>query len=165
MTSDSRSMKMTTIKFSPFHAEQIMQRQMAPQVEATVAHAAAAAAARTQSHHIDDTESRVQLSIDVPGVRAKDLVVEVDDGVLKVSGERKIGVGNKRTLFERCFRMDQNTIDTTRVTANLSAGVLVVTVPKKDKPSRQVVAVTEEPHECEGTPNSDDEAIKPTACS
>ena len=101
-------------------------------------------------HHLNECDEDVKLSIDVPGVRARDLVVEVDDGVLRISGTRRIGVcRNSGMAFEQSFRMDQTTIDTSRVTANLSAGVLVVTVPKRAKQERQVLSVTEEPHDYE----------------
>lgn len=149
--------KMTTIKFTPFRAEQIGESNASGSEAAHLpqhprrmeAPPATTVSVASTAHHLNECDQEVKLSIDVPGVRAKDLVVEVDDGVLRVSGERKIGVGKTRTVFERSFRMDQSTIDTSRVTANLSAGVLVVTVPKRDKPARQVIAVTEVPHEFE----------------
>mmetsp|Transcript_2352 Transcript_2352/g.3695 ORF Transcript_2352/g.3695 Transcript_2352/m.3695 type:complete len:174 (+) Transcript_2352:176-697(+) len=97
--------------------------------------------------HINETKGSVELSLDIPGVEGKDLNVAVEDGVLRVSGERK--TAGKESKFGRSFTVDNTSVDISAIKANLDAGVLTLTVPKREKTAPQSIAITEEPTEHE----------------
>jgi len=99
-------------------------------------------------HYIHETDNSIQLSIDVPGVKANDLKVQADDNVLNVSGSRKQIGTNENTTFVRSFAIDKHTADMSKMTANLADGVLVLNVPKRAKKQESVtITITENPHD------------------
>ncbi len=82
---------------------------------------------------------RFLVECDVPGVKLDDITVQLKDGVLEVSGERKAREENggvKTTMNERRFtRFSRKLqlgkdVDVNGVDAELDNGVLRVTVPK-----------------------------------
>ena len=88
---------------------------------------------------VETPEAHV-LHIDVPGVADEDLHVELDDGVLTISGERKNvheekdgasfhSVERSYGTFQRSFRLPPN-VDAEGVRADHHAGQLTVTLPK-----------------------------------
>merc|ERR1712137_758765 len=95
------------------------------------------------------------LSLDVPGVKAKDLQVETKADthryrhrVLEISGTRKMMGGSDET-FVRGFTIDERVADVSNMTANLSDGVLVVTVPKctqEEEAKPRTIEISENPH-------------------
>lgn len=78
------------------------------------------------------------LSVDVPGIPKDDIKVDVLDGQLVISGERKTtkeskGYSEKRFgKFERRFNLPER-IEIAKITANYAHGVLELTVPKEEK--------------------------------
>lgn len=79
------------------------------------------------------------VSIDVPGVSADELHIEVDGHKLTVHGERKIAHAEARDQYlaiERCYGNFRRTFtlpasaDTSKARAERHNGVLVLTVPK-----------------------------------
>jgi HSP20 family protein len=94
-----------------------------------------------------ETEDELVLTADLPGMSEDDIAIEVKDGVLTISGERRDsrkeeGKGYHRV--ERSFgRFARNLslpdgIDADRVAANFDRGVLEVRIPKPEerKPHR-----------------------------
>ena len=84
---------------------------------------------------IKDNEDKYEIAIDVPGIKAKDIKVQVEQGgrILRLSGERKSRHDNTVTeyTFERQFALS-NDVDTSKVEANINDGVLVVTLSKDE---------------------------------
>lgn len=98
-----------------------------------------------QQHQVRETEHAVELSLDVPGVKAQDLNVEITEGgtALRVSGERK--TAGREFKFDRSFRMDHSMVDSSAgVKANLEAGVLTLTMAKRPKVAPQKIVITQE---------------------
>jgi len=87
-------------------------------------------------YEITENDKQFQLSVDVPGLKAEDMTVQVEQGgkVLRLKGEKKKTEGNtvSRTSFEKSFTLGAN-VDRNKITANLADGVIVVTVPKETK--------------------------------
>jgi HSP20 family protein len=94
-----------------------------------------------------ETEDHLVLRADLPGIREEDVNIEIKDGALTVSGERKSeheekGEGFFRVersfgSFSRSMTLPQG-IDTDAVSAQFDRGVLEVKIPKPEerKPTR-----------------------------
>lgn len=87
-------------------------------------------------YQIFEDDDKFQVQIDVPGVKAEDLNVDVeDDGkVLTLSGsrERTKDGSTYSSKFSQRFSLDP-TVDAEAFSANLENGVLIVTAPKDIK--------------------------------
>lgn len=88
----------------------------------------------TPNHETSEDDASYRLTMDVPGVKAKDLQVVVEDGeFLRIHGRRKVkdeqnGVSSF-THLEKSLRIGRD-VDFDKMTANLSDGVLTVIAPK-----------------------------------
>ena len=88
---------------------------------------------------IRETDEAFVLQGDIPGLTQKDLEVRVEDGVLSVSGERPEPAAEARFSkrerpygkFRRNFRLG-DTVDDENVKASYEAGVLELTLPKRE---------------------------------
>ena len=87
-------------------------------------------------------EYAYHIEVDLPGVKKKDIHVEVKDNRLIISGERKTKkemkednyhrVESSYGKFERSFTLPSN-VDAENVDANSKDGVLEVVLPKKER--------------------------------
>ncbi len=94
---------------------------------------------------VEESNDNFQLSIDLPGVKKEDVVVEMKDGYLNVSAESKVENEEKdesssylrKERFEgkcnRSFYVGED-IEPDSIKAKFSNGVLKITVPKKSEP-------------------------------
>ena len=87
---------------------------------------------------------------DVPGVPQSDLDITVEEKSIIVSGERKDTADPKSELrsrerrqgtFSRTFRL-RDTVDAEAISAELSNGVLTLTVPKTAEAKPRTIPVT-----------------------
>ena len=90
---------------------------------------------------IKNQDDHIEFSLDVPGVKIDDLSVQVENGVMTVSGVRTIDIGSDNPLRKRRrvlhrFEVDDR-VDSEKVTANLLNGVLTISLPKAE-PSKPV---------------------------
>jgi HSP20 family protein len=96
-------------------------------------------------YEINETDDTYQIAVDVPGVKAGDMSVQLEnDGkVLRISGGRKVVKDNMttETKFEKRFTIGKN-VDMEKVTANLVDGVLVLSAPKIETKEEPVVNIT-----------------------
>src|SRR5271166_3935046 len=102
---------------------------------------------------IKETENDLILKADIPDVDMKDVDVHVENGTLTIRGERKFEAEKKDGswhrversygTFERAFTLPE-TVDVEAVKADYKAGVLTITIPKKEvaKPRQIKVAVS-----------------------
>jgi HSP20 family protein len=89
---------------------------------------------------IAETEHEIIVEIELPGVERKHVRVEVEDSVLRITGERRAAVERRdrhyyRTersygRFERHIRLPSS-VDQAGIRAQFRAGILTVTLPKK----------------------------------
>mmetsp|Transcript_53015 Transcript_53015/g.154420 ORF Transcript_53015/g.154420 Transcript_53015/m.154420 type:complete len:226 (-) Transcript_53015:104-781(-) len=84
------------------------------------------------AYEMEDGESEIEISMDLPGVFREDIDITLEDGILKVSGFRKLTKKDviKSVPFTRDFSIDE-TVDIEKISANLDSGVLQIRIPKK----------------------------------
>lgn len=91
----------------------------------------------TSECEVINNDKEFRIALDVPGVKQQDLEVTVADGVIRILGTRhklsSDGQTRKKIRFDRAFNVDPETVDLSKMTANLADGVLVVMAPKKPK--------------------------------
>ena len=103
----------------------------------------------TWSPEIDvfEKDNRLMTRVDLPGVKKEDVKVEVTDGHLAISGERKSETEKKTNTFYRCEREYGSFyravplpegVKFEDVKATFSDGVLEVSVPLPAKPEAKV---------------------------
>jgi len=103
------------------------------------------AARAAPRYEVLENEESVHLTMEVPGVLAKDLNVEVseNDRVLRISGKRKRVHGGElyETEFDQSFQI-QPDVDVDRIKVELSAGILHIEAPKKPKTVKKIPVLT-----------------------
>ena len=92
--------------------------------------------------NVAETDKTYELTLELPGMKAEDFNIELHEGRLSVSGERKCEqessgktfhrVECQYGKFRRTFTLGQD-VDTENVAAQYADGVLTVTVPKTEK--------------------------------
>jgi len=99
---------------------------------------------------IMETENELVLKADIPGVELKDIDIQLENGTLTLKGERKYEKEEKNKGFHRMERSYGSfvryftvpeTVDAEHVHANYEAGVLTVTLPKKEVAKPKTIKV------------------------
>ena len=105
--------------------------------------------ASSPGYEIHQLDGKYQISVDVPGVKASDITVnlEHEGKVLHISGGRKSTQDDgsySEMKFEKRFTIGSN-MDVDKITANLADGVLTLTAPVKEEVKKPVhtIAITE----------------------
>jgi HSP20 family protein len=88
-------------------------------------------------YEVHENDKQFQLTVDVPGVKMTDMHITLeDDRVLHITGGREVhktepdgSFTTSQSKFEKTFVMDDS-VNTSKVTANLQDGVLMITAPK-----------------------------------
>ena len=98
---------------------------------------------------IYETEAGVTLQVDLPGHDAKSIEVKVEKNVLTLRSERKADPSVKESarrlergfgVFTRSFKLP-DTVDANKVEARYEAGVLTLTMPRKEESKPRVIEV------------------------
>lgn len=89
---------------------------------------------------VRESDGKIVVEAEMPGLDEKDVDVTLRDGVLRIKGEKKSEREEKKDdyhlsersygRYERAFRLPDD-IDEDRISAELKNGVLHITVPKK----------------------------------
>lgn len=89
-----------------------------------------------------EDEKAYQLKVELPGVNTDEVKIDVDNGVLTLSGERKLEKEDKRDgyhriersygSFSRSFTLPDHVV-ADDISANYKDGVLTLTLPKTEK--------------------------------
>lgn len=98
---------------------------------------------------IIETEDKVLIYANMPGVVEKDIEVSLEDKVLSIAGSQlvaepegyeQIGAGPTAGVFKRTFKLNTD-IDRDKITAETKNGVLKLVLPKSEavKPHRIAV--------------------------
>ena len=96
------------------------------------------------SLEVSETDKEIKVSAELPGLEDKDVKVELANGVLAISGEKKTETEDKDRLFsERYYgrferRIPVDDVDEDKVSASFKNSVLTVTLPKAPQAQRKV---------------------------
>lgn len=97
---------------------------------------------------VEEADDAYLVDIELPGVRREDVTIEVSNGRLSVTGERRerhrVGLLRRSTRTTGRFRLQialPHEIQADAVTANLDHGVLTVAVPKAERARRRRIPV------------------------
>jgi len=95
-------------------------------------------------------EQGYHLEIDLPGVKKEDIEISVNDGVLTISGERKLEKKEEKEnytriesffgRFERSFKLPIDA-DVDNIEAKFENGVLKIFIPKKQKATGKKIEI------------------------
>jgi len=89
-----------------------------------------------------ETNDNLVIRAELPGMTEKDINVEVTNGILTISGERKFEEETKDKTFHRVERaygkFDRtltlpNNVDADKIHATFTEGLLELTIPKKEE--------------------------------
>ena len=132
---------MQLIRYQPWGAFDLVDRLLAGQ-DGQLAQDAATAANWIPSVDIREEAERFVIHADVPGVDPKDIEISMEDGVLTLSGERKLDTSEEKAgwkrqerhsgRFLRRFTLPEGT-DAEGINAKGSNGVLEIIIPKVAK--------------------------------
>jgi HSP20 family protein len=99
---------------------------------------------------MSETETAIEVRMDVPGVTAKDIDIQINGNVLTVSGERKEEKEEKGKTFHRIERRSGSfsrsvtlpcTVLESQVAAEYHDGVLTVKLPKSEESKAHKIKV------------------------
>lgn len=91
---------------------------------------------------IKEKGKSIEISAEMPGMNREDIDVSVRNGMLTISGEKKVGKEEKETDYHHversygCFSREialPDTVDAEKIEAAYKNGVLTVTLPKTEK--------------------------------
>jgi HSP20 family protein len=101
---------------------------------------------KTPAAELTETEDALHLKLELPGVSAKDVDIEVTENAVKVIAERKLEnkEGTRSEFyygkFQRVIPL-KTRIQNTNVTADYKDGILNLTLPKSEQEKKKVVKV------------------------
>ena len=93
---------------------------------------------------IDDTGKEIRITAELPGIDEKDIELQIANGMLSISGEKKSEMEDKERRFsERFFgrferRIPLEHVDEENAEASFRNGVLTVTLPKSQTAKERV---------------------------
>ncbi len=105
---------------------------------------------RVPAAEIQDTSDAIHLKLEIPGMEAKDLDVQVTENAVSISGERKSEAKKQENSvtrsefhygkFHRVIPLPAR-VQNTNVTAEYKDGILNLTLPKTEQEKNKVVKV------------------------
>lgn len=132
---------MTLMRWTPWQELESMNRQLSRLLEDGGSRTGEAAVHWAPSVDIRETEDALLVQAELPGIDRKDVKVEVHEGVLTISGERRYEKDVKEKnvhrveraygSFARSFSLPAN-IDASNVQAQMKDGVLEVRLHKRE---------------------------------
>lgn len=117
--------------------------------------AAETTAAWAPALDMHESEDKLTVEVELPGLEAEDIDISLDDGILHIRGERKFASDVKEENYHRIERaygyFERNVplprkVDQDRVSASVNGGVLRIELPKAEeaRPRQIPIKVEEE---------------------
>jgi HSP20 family protein len=102
--------------------------------------------------NIKETNDEFLIEVAVPGMNKKDFKINLEDGVLTISSEKKNEIKKENEdykrrefsyqSFQRSFTIDQKLVDGENISAKYADGILFISLPKREemkpKPPREI---------------------------
>ena len=102
---------------------------------------------------IDEDENEYEVTAELPGLRPDDVHVELNQNVLTISGEKRVGFGDEKEQrrrsrwsersygrFTRSFSLPGDA-DSERMEARFSNGVLTIAIPKSEESKPRTIDI------------------------
>ncbi|MCC5657161.1 Hsp20/alpha crystallin family protein [Nostoc sp. XA010] len=143
---------MTLVHWNPWREIDTLQRQLNNIFEDTRVPSVFlnGGLSKVPAAEIQETENAIHLKLELPGIEAKDLDVQVTENAVYVSGERKSETKTEEKgvtrsefhygKFQRVIPLSAR-IQNTNVTADYKDGILNLTLPKTEQEKNKVVKV------------------------
>jgi HSP20 family protein len=147
-----RGRVMTLVRWNPWREIDTLQRQLNNLFEDSkvTSEFLGRGLTKVPAVEIQETENAIHLKLELPGIEAKDLDVQVTENAVYLSGERKSetktedkGVTRSEFhygKFQRVIPLSAR-IQNTNVTADYKDGILNLTLPKTEQEKNKVVKV------------------------
>jgi HSP20 family protein len=100
--------------------------------------------------NILEREESMVITADLPGLKAEDVEVTVEEGTLSIRGERKLEEASEGEtyhrverlygMFERTFTLP-NSVNVDKIEARFSNGEMVLTLPKREESKPRSVKI------------------------
>jgi HSP20 family protein len=100
--------------------------------------------------NILEREEAIEITADLPGLKAEDVEVTVEEGTLTIRGERKLEEASEGEtyhrverlygVFERTFTLP-NSVDVEKIGARFSNGEMILTLPKREESKPRSVKI------------------------
>jgi len=141
---------MTLVKWTPWQELENMNRQLSHLLDDSQFGTTSEAGQWAPRVDIRETDDALLVQAELPGIDKKDVHLEVKDGVLTLSGERRYEKDVKEEnvhrveraygSFSRSFSLPSN-VDANKVDANMKNGVLEVRLPKRESAKPKAIAI------------------------
>lgn len=140
---------MTLVRYNPWQEMTAMQRQLNRILDDTLLNTSGNTwnnLAKVPAAELTETEEALHLKLEVPGIEANDLDIQVMANRVIVSGERKSEEKGKTRSefsygkFSRSIPLPIK-IQNTKVTAEFKNGILNLTLPKAEEEINKVVKI------------------------
>jgi len=141
---------MTLMRWSPWNELENMNRQLGRLLDDSHLDVARDAGQWAPPVDIKETDDALLVQAELPGIEKKDVRLEVKDGVLTLSGERRYEKDVKEEnvhrveraygQFSRSFSLPRN-VDADKVEATMKDGILKVTLPKRESAKPKEIAI------------------------
>ncbi len=93
---------------------------------------------KSPNYDIIENDNNYVINVSLPGVKKENILIDVENNNLILTAERNenndLKYNYKRTFFgkyEEIFTLSKD-VDKDNITASLSDGILIITIPKKD---------------------------------
>lgn len=90
---------------------------------------------------VTDHEDKIQIEAEIPGLSKKEVAVDLEEGILSISGSKREAKSDnekkfirrelKRSSFKRSFKLNES-FDQTKIRADFKDGILIVDIPKRE---------------------------------
>jgi HSP20 family protein len=100
--------------------------------------------------NILERQDAMVITADLPGLRAEEVEVTVEEGTLSIRGERKLDEASEGEtyhrverlygIFERTFTLP-NSVDVDKIEARFSNGEMILTLPKREESKPRSVKI------------------------
>ncbi|MEC4819132.1 MAG: Hsp20/alpha crystallin family protein [Scytonema sp. PMC 1069.18] len=142
-------------RWNPWQEMNTLQKQMNQLFDETLAPTKGwEGFSRVPAAELTETEEAVHLKLEIPGMEAKDLDIQVTEDAVSISGERKSetkteekGVTRSEFHYGKFHRIIplSGKIQNTNVKAEYKDGILNLILPKKEEEKNKVFKVNLEP--------------------